>query len=266
MDFFYLAGGAAVLLMTFLLHRFGNAWIDRLYASHRDILTFPLAVKERGRLRRFLLPLAFLFCGARAVYIASSPVELFFLLFAAAFLLLMTATDFEQYCLFDAMMLPFAAGGLLLSLLQLPLLTDRLIAAAIGGVAFLVLAILSRGALGGGDVKLIASLGLWLGRDALLFVTMAGIVLGGLAALLLMLPQEAQERLRLWPVLCAHCAYSLPDAERVTGDFSRSLSHRRIPFMRTYSKTAYKEKSFDRWLFAVYDYCNSIPHAMTGIK
>lgn len=85
------------------------------------------------------------------------------------------------------MMLPFAAGGLLLSLLQLPLLTDRLIAAAIGGVAFLVLAILSRGALGGGDVKLIASLGLWLGTDALLFVTMAGIVLGGLAALLLML-------------------------------------------------------------------------------
>lgn len=84
MDFFDLIGGAAVLLMTFLLHRFGNAWIDRLYASHRDILTFPLAVKERGRLRRFLLPLAFLLCGARAVCIASSPVELFFLLFAAA--------------------------------------------------------------------------------------------------------------------------------------------------------------------------------------
>lgn len=36
-------------------------------------------------------------------------------------------------------------------------------------------------------MKLIASLGLWLGTDALLFVTMAGIVLGGLAALLLML-------------------------------------------------------------------------------
>lgn len=158
MDFFYLIAGAAVLLVTFLLHRFGNAWIDRLYASHRGILTFPLTVKERGRLRRFLLPLAFLLCGARSVYIASSPVELFFLLFAAAFLLLMTATDFEQYCLFDAMMLPFAAGGLLLSLLQRPRLTDHLLAAAVGGAVFLVLAILSRGALGGGDVKLIASL------------------------------------------------------------------------------------------------------------
>ena len=187
MDFFYLAGGAAVLLLTFLLHRLGNAWIDALYASHRDILTFPLAVKERGRLRHFLLPLAFLLCGARAVYIASSPVELLFLLFASASLLLMTATDFEQYCLFDAMMIPFAAGGLLLSLIQLPLLTDHLIAAAAGGAAFLVLAILSRGALGGGDVKLIASLGLWLGTDALLFVTMAGIVFGGISALVLML-------------------------------------------------------------------------------
>lgn len=85
MDFFYLIAGAAVLLVTFLLHRFGNAWIDRLYASHRGILTFPLTLKERGRLRRFLLPLAFLLCGARSVYIASSPVELFFLLFCRRF-------------------------------------------------------------------------------------------------------------------------------------------------------------------------------------
>ena len=214
MDFFYLIGGAAVLLMTFLLHRFGNAWIDRLYASHRDILTFPLAAKERGRFRRWLLPLAFFLCGARAVYIASSPVELLFLLFASASLLLMTATDFEQYCLFDAMMLPFAAGGLLLSLLQLPRLSDHLLAAAIGGAAFLVLAILSRGALGGGDVKLIASLGLWLGSDARHD--------GRCRPWRSRRPspdapsaQEAQERLRLWPVLCAHCACSLPDAERV---------------------------------------------------
>ena len=36
--------------------------------------------------------------------------------------------------------------------------------------------------------------------------------------------------------------------------------------MLAYSKTAYKEKAFDRWRFAVYDYCNSIPHAMIGIK
>ena len=187
MNGFYLAGGALVLLFTFLVGRFGSHWIGSLYETHRDILTFPAAVKERGRFRLWLLPLAFFLCGARAVYIASSPVELFFLLFASAFLLLMIATDFEQYCLFDAMMLPFAAGGLLLSLIQLPFLTDRLIAAAAGGAAFLVLAILSRGALGGGDVKLIASLGLWLGTESLLFVTMAGIIFGGLSALLLML-------------------------------------------------------------------------------
>ena len=37
--------------------------------------------------------------------------------------------------------------------------------------------------------ELIAALGLWLGRDALLFVTMAGIIFGGLSALLLMLLQ-----------------------------------------------------------------------------
>ena len=208
MDFFYLAGGAAVLLMTFLLHRFGNAWIDRLYASHRDILTFPLAVKERGRLRRFLLPLASL-RGGRASPLAppASPSE--------------RSSPCGRYWRRG---LPRACHPLSRGFGRGRCEAHRI-----------------AGPLAGERCSLLRHDGRyrpWRSRGPSPDAPPA---------------QEAQERLRLWPVLCAHCAYSLPDAERVTGGFSRLLSHRRIPVMRTYSKTAYKEKWFDRQRVAVYD-------------
>ena len=56
----------------------------------------------------------------------------------------------------------------------------------IGGILFLVLAILTRGGIGGGDIKLIAALGLWLGSSQLLDVVAMGLIAGGIGAFLLM--------------------------------------------------------------------------------
>ncbi|MBQ1890661.1 MAG: prepilin peptidase, partial [Selenomonas sp.] len=94
---------------------------------------------------------------------------------------------FEQEVIFDDMLLPFAIfGALYTTMLGLPVL-DHLLAAVAGGAVFLLLAVLTRGGIGGGDIKLIAALGLWLGSDALLGVVAAGLVLGGIAALLLLI-------------------------------------------------------------------------------
>ena len=46
-----------------------------------------------------------------------------------------------------------------------------------------LLAILTRGGIGGGDIKLIAALGLWLGGEALKLTALGGIIIGGLWAL-----------------------------------------------------------------------------------
>ncbi|MGD7478560.1 prepilin peptidase, partial [Ralstonia pseudosolanacearum] len=76
-------------------------------------------------------------------------------------LVLMTVTDFEQYMLFDAMTLPLALlGGFYVWQMNLNF-QAHIAAALIGGGIFLLLAVLSKGSLGGGDVKLIAALGLW---------------------------------------------------------------------------------------------------------
>ena len=61
---------------------------------------------------------------------------------------------------------------------------------AAGFAVFLVLAVATRGGIGGGDIKLIAALGLWLGTDQLLTVACTGMILGGVAALLLLVTKR----------------------------------------------------------------------------
>lgn len=152
----------------------GSLWIDRLYQTTEE-LSFPENISERAKFRKPILfvSLVILFCAAQDLWTV-----------AAIFLLaLMTATDFEQYMLFDAMTLPLALIGAARAWQTNLDLLDGAAAALIGGGVFFVLALASKGALGGGDVKLIAALGLWFGGEDLLNVVLAGTILGGVAAL-----------------------------------------------------------------------------------
>ena len=108
--------------------------------------------------------------------------------------MLMTMTDFEQYMLFDAMTLPLAIIGAVF-VWQMGLdVRDHVLAATIGGGIFLLLAILSKGSIGGGDVKLVAALGLWLGCEQLLSVVLTATICGGLAALLMLLAKKKDRK------------------------------------------------------------------------
>ena len=170
----------------------GSFWIDRLYDRNRPILTFPDAAASRSRWRKPLLALGFFGCGFRLLQMTSG-LPLVLMLVFTAFLLWMTATDFEQYCLFDAMMLPFALGALVMLARYPDMLVSHLLAGLAGGVVFLAVGLLSRGALGGGDIKLLAALGLWMG-PRLVFVAAAGTVLGGAAALVLLLTGQKSRK------------------------------------------------------------------------
>lgn len=174
----------------------GSRWISERYEAEREVLSFPertsLQERRRPALLAGLLGLVFswsvltsglLRADGNALHDA---VFLAFLLLFQFFLVLYTVTDFEQQVIFDRMLVPFAVLGLV----SLPLLGrpfgDHLLAMVAGGAVFLALAIVTRGGIGGGDIKLIAALGLWLGCDQLLTVGVSGILLGGLAALVLL--------------------------------------------------------------------------------
>ena len=170
----------------------GSRWIDRLYAREDAPLNFPNEIAARKKFRLPLLSIGTFVC---LICIADrSLLEIFYLAIASFLLLLITTTDFEQYVIFDRMTLPLAIVGLLATIsLQLPI-EDRLLAAVLGGGALFAIAIITRGALGGGDIKLIAALGLWLGTTRLLDVICFGSIAGGIAALIMLAAKKMNRR------------------------------------------------------------------------
>ena len=117
-----------------------------------------------------------------------------YLIIASFFLLMVTFTDFEQYVIFDLMLLPFAVIGIIAMIHLNWSIYDHLIAAVVGGSAFLLLAITTHGAIGGGDIKLIAVLGIWLGSKILLNVVVIGCILAGVSGLMMLVMKQKDRK------------------------------------------------------------------------
>lgn len=182
-------GGLELIILYFLassaLAMLGSYWIDILYLMPTAPITFPDKVQGDHLYRKIFMTAflfaTFLYCREELSLLAA------YKLTATFFLLLITVTDFEQYIIFDKVLFPFAIIGIFFTiLLELPLL-NHLLASMLGGAVFFALMIISKNGIGGGDVKLVAALGLWIGCDGLLSVVLAGTILGGLSAIVLIL-------------------------------------------------------------------------------
>ena len=73
-------------------------------------------------------------------------------------------------------------------------LFDRILAATIGGGIFYAISVLTHGGIGGGDIKLVFVLGIWLGSKVLLDVVLAASILGGLIAALLIFTKQKNRK------------------------------------------------------------------------
>ena len=174
----------AKILVAAALTFAGSLWIDKLYSNCSE-LTFPDEVSRRARFRK---PILFISLSFFALF------DDLWILAAIFLLLLMTITDFEQYMLFDAMTLPLALiGAFYVWQMNLNFL-EHAVAALVGGGIFLLLAIISKGSLGGGDVKLITALGMWLGAEKLLHVVIIGSILGGFMAVFMILAKKKDRK------------------------------------------------------------------------
>ena len=182
-----------VLLLTCIAIWFGSCWIDKLYKQEEDshLLSFPKQIAQRARFRKPLLFVLLAVCIGKAWSITTDA-QLFYFTIAIVLLSFVTVTDFEQYVIFDSMLLPLTVAGVCYTLhMQMPI-TEHIAAALGGGLLFLLLAVLTKGAIGGGDIKLIAALGLWLGVRPLITVIAYGFIAGGIAALFLLVTKQKQ--------------------------------------------------------------------------
>ncbi len=111
---------------------------------------------------------------------------------AAAVLLLtliaLSAVDIEHFLLPDSIVLAGMLVGLPLVLLRdWPAWSASLLGAALGAVTFTAILLLSRGGMGGGDVKLAAMIGFYLGWQLALVSYLLAFLLGGLLGIALLL-------------------------------------------------------------------------------
>lgn len=98
--------------------------------------------------------------------------------------------DWRYQFIFDDSLLPLLIGGAVIAIYAPGPLWLRLAAAAGTFVVLAALAILGRGALGGGDVKMMACVALWLSDDVVLALVI-GFILGGVGAVVLLLLRKA---------------------------------------------------------------------------
>jgi leader peptidase (prepilin peptidase)/N-methyltransferase len=124
------------------------------------------------------------------------------LAFYASLFIIIFVVDLEQGLILNKVVYPGMVVALLLSLYPLPWLTEsmgmRVAYAALGGAIgfgiFLLIAIVSRGGMGWGDVKLAALIGLATGFPMVFVAIIMAAILGGIVAVALVIAKKRERR------------------------------------------------------------------------
>ena len=143
-------------------------------------------------LRAALVPAAMALWGGYVGWQASSVAVAVSALLITALLLCLSLVDFQVRRLPNPLVLTLLGWAVVQSFwLGSPTLVMAAVGMAVAGGIFLLLAILGRGALGLGDVKLAAAIGALAGYPVALVSLFVGIMAGGVAALFLLLTRRA---------------------------------------------------------------------------
>jgi leader peptidase (prepilin peptidase)/N-methyltransferase len=125
--------------------------------------------------------------------------ELWVLIFYACLFIIIFVVDLERGLILNNMVYPGMAVALLIAgfvpqpwlmLGSLPAIAMAAIGGAIGFVIFLLIAIISHGGMGWGDVKLAALIGLATGFPLIFAALVIGATLGGLVAIVLLVSKK----------------------------------------------------------------------------
>ncbi|MBP2632312.1 MAG: peptidase prepilin type [Firmicutes bacterium] len=103
------------------------------------------------------------------------------------FMVFISIMDFEQHVILDKILLVLILFAFVFSPFLPAYFLNRLVAGMLGGGGLLLLAILTKGGIGGGDIKLLFVLGLWLGSDKLFLTMFFGFISGGIVSAILLL-------------------------------------------------------------------------------
>ncbi|HWR43651.1 prepilin peptidase [Sporomusa sp.] len=114
--------------------------------------------------------------------------ELIKVLTFTSFLIVITFIDYDHQLILDKVLIWFFVAGVGINLyIGYPTISDMLTASLTGGGLLLIIAVITRGGMGGGDIKFVAALGLWLGLKLTLLTLFLSFIIGGIGGALLLL-------------------------------------------------------------------------------
>ena len=124
------------------------------------------------------------------------------MIFYACLFIVIFVIDLDHGLILNKVVYPSMVVALLLALLPQPWLTQWIVTgianAAMGGAIgfgiFLLIAIVSRGGMGWGDVKLVALIGLAIGFPLIFLAIIMAAILGGVVAVAMVIAKKRQRR------------------------------------------------------------------------
>lgn len=136
--------------------------------------------------------------------------EFFFWAILVSLLMIIAVIDFRKMIIPDRLnFLVFVLGITYILIFKPDSWRNSLAGFMLGGAFFLIIAWLTNGGMGGGDIKLIAALGLWFGWPRLISLIILAFIIGGFFAFLLLILKKVSRRdyLPLAPfiVISAYC-------------------------------------------------------------
>ena len=152
-------------------------------------------------LAELLTGMAFALCALQFKPVL--PLALMFVLTSC--LILISLIDYKTQIIPDGLVGVIAVSGALYNLLYVPQgVVDMLFGGAVGFVVMLLIFFISRGGMGGGDVKLSAAVGLWLGVEGTLLFLLLAFIMGGVISLLLLVSgvKSKGDAIPFGPFLC----------------------------------------------------------------
>jgi len=189
------------------------AWFDNI-----PVVSF---VNLRGRCRQCQAPISWRYPLVEATTAAlfglaawhfGFTVELLTAWPLLAALVAITAIDLDHQVIPDTITLPGIVAGFLASLVN-PFVrwVDSLLGIAVGGGLILIVILVSRGGMGGGDMKLCAMIGAFLGWQLAALTLFMAVIVGGVIAAVLMITglRKRKDRIPFGPFLAGSAAVSV---------------------------------------------------------
>ena len=152
-------------------------------------------------LAELLTGTAFALCGLHFKPVL--PLALMFVLTSC--LILISLIDYKTQVIPDGLVGVIAVSSALYNLLYAPQgVVNMLLGGAVGFASMLLIFVISRGGMGGGDVKLSAAVGLWLGVEGTLLFLLLAFIMGGVISLLLLVSgvKSKGDAIPFGPFLC----------------------------------------------------------------